>query len=354
LIVLRVHRGAELGAMNTLALPSRAGCLVGAANEAQIEEALALARDEALPVFVLGGGSNLVLSRVLDALVLQPVNRGISRAQCSGQSVEFTVAAGEQWHALVIESLARGWFGLENLALIPGTVGAAPVQNIGAYGVELERFIVSVRAFDLEAGRWRDFDRDSCGFSYRDSCFRHGGGQRFIISAVTLRLSLTPEPEIRYSALAAQLEQQQSAQPTPQDVFQAVVAIRRRRLPAPELLPNAGSFFKNPLVSHGQYGELLARFPGLVGYGQGEAGVKLAAAWLIEQSGFKGHRSNVDAAGGGVGMHDQQALVLVNYGGASADEVLAYANQVSAAVRAQFGVTLAREPQWIRADGSRA
>ena len=345
---MELQQDVDLSALNTLALPSRARYFVRARSEQHIEEAVNFALETAVPLFVLGSGSNLVLSPTIDGLVLQVANRGITQQHDDPRRVCFTAAAGENWHGLVVQTLDRGWCGLENLALIPGTLGAAPVQNIGAYGVELDRFVVAVRAFDLTAMAWLDLSRDDCAFAYRDSVFRHGARQRYIISTVTLQLARPHPLEIGYAALRAELEQRGLAQPTAQDVFDAVVAIRSSKLPNPAVLPNAGSFFKNPLVSEAHHRRLQAQFPGIVAHPQVSGGVKLAAGWLIDQAGLKGR------AQAGVGMHRQQALVLVNYGGAGAREVLACADQVCATVLRKFGVELEREPLVIASDGSRS
>jgi UDP-N-acetylmuramate dehydrogenase len=293
-------------------------------------------------VFILGAGSNIVLPRQLDALVLQLAIQGVA-VQDDGRTVE--VAAGEDWHGLVADMLTRGLHGLENLALIPGTVGAAPVQNIGAYGVELEQLIVSVRALDTETGQWLQLSRQECEFSYRDSLFR-SRLQRYVISRVRLRLSRSTRVNTRYAALRQELDAQGIGEASPQQVFNAVVAIRKRKLPDPGLRPNAGSFFKNPVISAAHYGQLLQRYPGMVGYPQGDGSVKLAAAWLIERAGFKG------VSRAGVGMHEQQALVLINRGQADAGQVLDYAREVVSGVQSLFNVSLHIEPLLVQGDGS--
>lgn len=342
---MEVRRGHDLSRANTLALPWTAGAFVRAADAADIEEAVRLARAERWRVFVLGGGSNLLVSPRIDALVLQPALCGLELVDHPDGTVAVTVGAGENWHELVQSMLEAGCHGLENLALIPGSVGAAPVQNIGAYGVELAQFLEGVVAYDMEAGRWVRLDRRTCRFGYRDSIFRAEASGRYVISAVELRLRRDCCVEVGYGALRDELQRRGVSHPTPRDVFEAVVSVRRSKLPDPALLPNAGSFFKNPVVSAAHCARLRERFPDIVAYPQSDGDCKLAAGWLIEQAGFKGRIV------GGVGMHPRQALVLVNYGGADSAAVLAYAAMVQAEVGRRFGVQLEREPLLVETDG---
>lgn len=335
----------DLRAMNTLRLPSTARYFFQAEDEQQIVDAVAWARRQGLGLLLLGSGSNVVLPRQINALVLQLLNRGIAVSSSRSQNVQVDVAAGEDWHGLVSEMLSRGIHGLENLALIPGTVGAAPVQNIGAYGVELQQFVVAVRALDTTTLQWRELTPQQCAFSYRNSLFR-AQPQRFIISQLRLELSHLATVNDSYAALRTELDRRGITSASPAEVFDAVVDIRQRKLPDPRRQPNAGSFFKNPLISAQLYSQLCLEFPELVAYPQADGRVKLAAGWLIEQTGFKGvFRQDV-------GMHQQQALVLVNRGCADAAAVLAYADEVAAAVKSRFNVSLQREPLLVRGDGS--
>ncbi len=337
----KIRNDVDLGSKNTLGLPCIADYFCASADEDELAGAIAWARENKLPVLVLGEGSNLVLPARLNALVLQLTMTGYVVRSAEPDIVD--VAAGNDWHQLVTELLAAGWYGLENLALIPGTVGAAPVQNIGAYGVEIERFVHSVRVFDMHTLRWLDMPRADCEFRYRHSIFRQHP-QRFMITRVRLRLSRRMQVNDTYGALREELERRGIGQASATQVYDAVVHIRRQKLPDPRLEANVGSFFKNPVVSQLHYELLRQQYPGLVAYPQG-ADVKLAAGWLIEQAGFKGKSSN------GVCMHPRQALVLVNQSGASASDVLAYADSVVAKVESLFGVVLQREPVLVSSDG---
>lgn len=289
---------------------------------------------------IVGLASNLVLPPELDDPVVLVRLRGVRLA---GQSLTHRwvdVAAGEVWHDWVMESIRRGWPGLENLALIPGTVGACPVQNIGAYGVEVADRLEHVRVWDFEQRRVRCLTREACRFGYRDSVFKTPAGQSLLILSVRFALPLVWQPVLDYPDLAA-LKAQASAQPgclTPEAIAQQVMQVRRAKLPDPATEPNVGSFFKNPVISTEQAEALKRRFPSLVAYPVSAHETKLAAGWLIDQCGWKGRGV------GEVQVHDRQALVLVNRGGASATDVLAVATQIATDVVRVFGVTLEIEP----------
>lgn len=341
-----VQRDVDLIGMNTLGTPCRASHFTCVADEQELEEAIRWAGKNGLRFFLLGEGSNVVLPARLNALVVRLVNRGISVAEgLVGEGASVDVCAGEIWHGLVESMLARGLYGLENLALIPGTVGAAPVQNIGAYGVELSRFVSGVRVLDTRSMEWLDLAREDCDFSYRSSRFRRCG-QRYIISLLRLQLSHTPRVEDSYQALRDELNRRGIETATPRQIFDAVLSVRQSKLPDPADLPNAGSFFKNPVVDTGRCEELVQEFPDIVFYPQAGGVVKLAAAWLIERAGYKGLERK------GISMHRQQALVLVNRNGADAVRVLAYAAEVESAVRKMFGLSLECEPIILDSDGA--
>jgi UDP-N-acetylmuramate dehydrogenase len=314
---------------------------------------------------VLGGGSNVILPSTLSSLVVRVALKGIALVESAAEHWLIDVAAGENWHDWVVTATARGWWGLENLGLIPGTVGGAPVQNIGAYGVELCQRIASVTAWHVATQNCITLSRAECEFAYRDSVFKRARRGEWLIVSVRFALPKAWQPVLTYPDLAkhpqlalasrdvtAQASHPATAQPvsaqaahtataqpvSAQVVLDAVCDIRRRKLPDPAVLGNAGSFFKNPVVSAAQHVALQARFDKLVAYPQKDGGFKLAAGWLIEQCGFKGLRS------GAVGVHAQQALVLVNYGGAHAAELLALASTISQSVEKTFGVLLEIEP----------
>ena len=336
---MQILRAESLRRRNTLALESRASALVEAQTSTDVAEALAWASAESVPVIPLGEGSNLVLAGDLEGLVLLQCSQEMQLLAQRGESVDIRVSAGHNWHALVRRTLEAGYFGLENLALIPGTVGAAPIQNIGAYGVELDRFVRRVHALDIATGGELSLEADECDFAYRDSIFKRELRDQVIITAVDLRLSRTPQVEYGYPALRAELDHLGIDKPQPEDVFRAVVDVRRRRLPDPAIEPNAGSFFKNPIVDEAVAQSLLTQHAAMPAYAQADGRIKLSAAWLIDQSGWKGQRR------GGVGVHPGHALVLVNYGSDSGAELLALADGIVTSVEQQFGVVLEMEPR---------
>lgn len=333
-----IREDVELQPFNTLALAGRAAHFATLTDLDQAHAALAFARERGLPVTVLGAGSNLVLAGDLPGLVLQVAIRGCELVAERDDHLELRLGAGEDWPTTVEYCLAQGWYGLENLALIPGTVGAAPVQNIGAYGVELAQRFVALEALDIATGAGRRFERDECRFGYRTSLFKGDERDRWLITSVTLTLSRAPRLVLEYPALAEALTAQPATAHTPAAVAAAVCALRRARLPDPALLPNVGSFFENPVVAAGQAAALAARFPGLVTFPAPAGRVKLAAAWLIEQCGWKGVQRD------GVAVHDRQALVLIHRGG-GAVALLALAAEIRDSVRARFGVELVPEPR---------
>lgn len=333
-----IRRDVELQRFNTLALSGRAEYCALVTDLDQARAALAFARDRGLAVTVLGAGSNVVLTGDLPGLVIRVAIGGRELVTTRADHLELRVGAGEDWHATVEYCLAQGWYGLENLALIPGTVGAAPVQNIGAYGVELAQRFVALEALEIATGELRQFSGADCGFGYRDSFFKRTGRDRWLITSVTLALSQAPKLVLEYPALRAALAVLPEATQTPAAVAAAVCALRSARLPDPAVLPNAGSFFENPVVPEQQAQGLAARFPGLVTFPAPAGRVKLAAAWLIEHCGWKG----VQQAGAAV--HDRHALVLINRGG-GATALLALAAAIRDSVQARFGVDLVAEPR---------
>ena len=295
-------------------------------------EALRAGGERAL---VLGQGSNVVLPERLEQPVVLVGWRGLSLDVQDGEAL-LTAAAGENWHGVVRHSLGQGWAGLENLALIPGSAGAAPIQNIGAYGVELSERVVEVRVLDRAGERVRTLDAEACGFGYRDSLFK-ADPARYVVLSVTLRLARRLAMRLDYPDVAVELRRQGVTQPTPRQVAEAVIRIRRRKLPDPRQWGNAGSFFKNPIVDSGQAERLARTEPGLAAY-PAAGGVKLAAAQLIDRCGWKGLRWR------GVGVWHRQPLVLINFGNGSGPDFLALSEQVQRSVRERFGVDLELEP----------
>jgi UDP-N-acetylmuramate dehydrogenase len=334
----RLHEQFPLRGLNTFGVEARARwfCRVRGADD--LAALTADPRLAGLPRLVLGGGSNLLLTRDFDGLVIKVEVPGLRELGDTGDAWHLEVGAGENWHATVERLLAMGRPGLENLALIPGSCGAAPVQNIGAYGLELAQRIDSLAAWDFASQRLLRMTAAECAFGYRDSLFKHALAGRRLILSVTLALPKRWRPAEGYADVARELEQQGVAQPDARAIFDAVVAIRRRKLPDPAVIGNAGSFFKNPIVSREGHQALIERHPSLVGYPQPDGSVKLAAGWLIEAVGLKG------ATQGRAGVYEKQALVLVNRGGATGAEILALARKVQEKVAEVFGVWLEPEP----------
>ena len=326
----------DLSALTTLRLPAKATARRDVADLPALRDALAFARAAGLPVIVLGEGSNVVFAGDVEALVLRYTATGRTVLAEDVDTVTLRVAAGEHWHALVARCLEQGYHGLENLALIPGTVGAAPIQNIGAYGVELAAFVEAVHAVRIADGGTLTLSRADCAFGYRDSIFKGALRDAVVITAVDFRLRRTPAPVTDYPSLREALAGRTAA-PGPRDVFEAVVALRRARLPDPAVTPNAGSFFKNPVVDTATADRLARQYPAMPQF-EAAGGRKLAAGWLIEQCGLRG------AEGEGVAVHPGHALVLVSRGG-DGRALLALARRIQDAVADTFGCRLEIEPR---------
>ncbi|SFR48352.1 UDP-N-acetylmuramate dehydrogenase [Marinobacter daqiaonensis] len=325
---------ADLKGLSTMATPARARYLVRATSARQATDALAWAEAQGLPVQVVGGGSNLVFCDDFPGLVLHMDLRGRHWESVVEDSAVLALAAGENWHRAVLYAAGAGYRGIENLALIPGTAGAAPVQNIGAYGVELADTLVSLDAWDRVEHKWLTLTNGDCRFGYRDSLFKQEP-ERYLILGIRLALSRTRPYRLGYGELAQWFA---DARPdSPMAVAEAVMTVRRRKLPDPGDLPNAGSFFKNPVVSEARWQQLEADWPGIVGY-PAENGIKLAAGWLIDQCGWKGYRNHH------VGVHHHQALVLVNHSAGTGADVLRLAERIRKDVLARYGVVLEMEP----------
>ncbi len=323
---------------NTFGIEVRARYFVQVATVPQLLAALALPQAQAGPLLVLGGGSNVLFTQDFPGLVIRLGLMGREWLREDGDHVWVRAGAGEPWHGFVQWSLANGWGGLENLSLIPGTVGAAPMQNIGAYGVELRDTFDSLEAVEIATGQVQVFDNAACQFGYRESIFKHQAKGRYVITSVTFRLAKQPTLHLGYGAIRDTLAAAHIAEPTIHDVGRAVVQIRQSKLPDPAQLGNAGSFFKNPEIGQAQYDALKAEFPTLPGYpGTSPGHLKVAAGWLIEQCGWRGKRV------GNTGAHKDQALVLVNYGGATGAEIWALAQAIQASVQAKFGIALQPE-----------
>lgn len=335
---VKVHEHYPLGKLNTFGLSAAARFFAAPESEAQLQDLLSSETASSFPLMILGGGSNVILAGDFPGLVIQPAMKGIRCLEVSEDDYLVEVAAGEVWHDFVQHALAQSWYGLENLSLIPGSVGACPIQNIGAYGVEITDFFDSLTAVEIATGKLCEFTHAECHFAYRDSVFKQELVDRYIITRVRFRLLREPAVKVGYGDIQKELAEKGIENPSPQQVADAVIAIRQRKLPSPAVIGNAGSFFKNPVVSQAQFQQLQQRYPGIVAYSQGED-MKLAAGWLIDQSGWKGRRM------GPVGSYEKQALVLVNHGGASGADVLALAQAIQADVLQRFGVQLEMEPR---------
>lgn len=331
-----IEHDADLCRANSLALPARAERLARPATVEQLSALLA-ERNGNEPLYVLGEGSNVVLAGDLPGLTIIPALRQIELLREDDEHLWVRAGAGAVWDQLVAETVARGWLGLENLSLIPGTAGAAPFQNIGAYGAELADVLEQVEAVAVADGRVVRFNADECQFGYRDSLFKSQRRGEFLITHVTLRLRRQGRCQIGYGDLQARFADIPEQEITPAAVRRAVIDLRQSKLPDPRVLANAGSFFKNPMVKKAQAQRLRERHPDLVAFDQGQHS-KLAAGWLIEKAGWKGRNL------GPVGMHRHQALVLINHGGATARQVLDLATAVKQDVHKLFQTELEQEP----------
>lgn len=287
-------------------------------------------------MLVLGQGSNILFTDDFHGVVVRNEISGINVVDEDESSVIIEAGSGVIWNDLVDYAAGRGWWGVENLALIPGTVGAAPVQNIGAYGVEAADVIMRVNAFRLEKRQWQVFENGECDFGYRDSIFKHELRNGVIICSVVFRLSKKARPRLDYSGIKEELERMNLSEPSVRDISSAVASIRRSKLPDPAKLGNAGSFFKNPVVSETEHTRLVSKYPHLRAHRKGDS-YKIPAAWLIENAGWKGYRE------GDTGCYEKQPLILVNYGNAGGKEILAFSEKIRESVFAGFGLSLERE-----------
>ncbi|TAD85758.1 MAG: UDP-N-acetylmuramate dehydrogenase [Bacteroidetes bacterium] len=333
-----IHKHISLKPYHTFGINVLAAGLAQFESLGQLQALLATAEAQQFKkLLVLGGGSNVLFTQPFDGLVLKNNIDGITVVAEDDEQVWVKAGAGVNWHALVMHAVNHGWGGIENLALIPGCVGAGPMQNIGAYGVELQSVFHQLEAYHLHDKTCVSFSLADCSFGYRDSVFKRALKGQFVILSVTLRLQKQPKFNVGYGAIRTQLEEMGVQELTLQAVSNAVIAIRQSKLPDPAVLGNAGSFFKNPTVDASVFASIQQQFSAVVGYPQANGMVKLAAGWLIEQCGLKGFRL------GQAGVHGKQALVLVNHGNTTGTEVLALSKMVIAAVQSKFGVVLEAE-----------
>jgi len=334
--MLQIQENVSLKNFNTFGVEANAKYFVEINRKDELAELFLDPQWKQTKTLVLGGGSNLLLLNDFDGLVIRINIRGIEH-RISHNDVYIEAGAGEVWNDLVNFCVIRGYAGLENLSLIPGSVGASPIQNIGAYGVELKDVFRSCNAFELATGNFKTFSKEDCRFEYRESIFKNELKDQYIIVSVKLQLSLVPNFNLKYGAIEEELARRNITSPTIKEVSQVVSHIRVSKLPDPSTIGNAGSFFKNPIISDDQFNIIQSKFPEIVHYPAGDSQIKLAAGWLIEQCGWKG---KVNAH---TGTWKNQALVLVNHGGATGEEVYAFSSQIIDSVYAKFGVRLQRE-----------
>jgi UDP-N-acetylmuramate dehydrogenase len=303
----------------------------------ELQSVLKFSVDSSLSILIVGGGSNILLTKNFDGLVILNSLKGKTVVEQNENQVKVKVASGEGWHDFVMWSLDNNWSGVENLSLIPGSVGAGPMQNIGAYGVELKDVFVELEAVEITTGKVCTFTKEECHFGYRESIFKNVAKNKYFIMSVTFLLNKSDELKTSYGAIKTELEKMNIVHPNSRDVSNAVIAIRQSKLPNPKVLGNAGSFFKNPEIPIENFNKLKAEFPDIIAFTGANGGMKLAAGWLIEQCGWKGK------VVGHTGSHKDQALVLVNYGEATGKEIHELALAIRESVKAKFGVDIELE-----------
>lgn len=333
---MKIHQDYSLKKLNSFGIDARARYYVEVTTKEELIHVLNL--DDYPDKFILGGGSNMLLRGNIDALVILLNLKGIQFKQENENCIWLEAQAGENWHQFVMYCVNNNYGGLENLALIPGNVGTAPVQNIGAYGVELKDYFFSCKVVDRKTLQEKELSKEACKLGYRDSIFKNEAKDRYVITAVTFKLTKrNHQLHTEYAALQDELKKQHIDQPQLRDIAEAVINIRSSKLPDPKEIGNSGSFFKNPVVSKTVLTTLQQEFPKVPFYELGEDQVKIPAGWLIEQAGFKGKRF------GKAGIHDRQALVLVNHGGATGKEIWEVAQNVQTEVKKKFGIALQPE-----------
>lgn len=335
---MQIESGVSLKPYNSFNLPAVAQTLVRIASDADVRRVVDHPTLGRAPKFVLGGGSNIILTRDMPQVVLKVEVLGMRLVQERADAWIVEAGAGENWHAFVEYTLDNGFPGLENMALIPGTVGASPVQNVGAYGVELKDRFESLDAVDLVTGRSVTLHAGICAFGYRDSVFKHSLAGRSVITRVRFRLPRPWLPVLGYLDIERKIAETGVSRPSPRQVFDWVCGIRRSKLPDPQVLGNAGSFFKNPVVTPEQCRDIIGRDPEIVHYPLPDGSIKLAAGWMIDACGWKGKSV------GQAGVYEKQALVLVNRGGAIGSEVMLLAGAIQESVYGRFGIRLEPEP----------
>ena len=336
---MKVEKNIALGKLNTFGIKAKAAEFVSIESQEEAATFFAEYDLENKKFLILGGGSNLLLTKDIEGVVIQNNIKGIKKIEEDDQHIVLEVGAGENWHQFVIHCVKNNYAGLENLSLIPGNVGASPMQNIGAYGVEVKELITKVLALEIETGNLVEFNNAECAFDYRSSIFKTSHKDKYFITAVHFRLKKSPEFNIEYGAIKQQLEKDGVAKDnlSIKAISDAVIAIRQSKLPDPKKIGNSGSFFKNPIITEEKFNQLKKRFKSMPAYQLPQGGYKLAAGWLIENAGWKGFREK------DYGVHRNQALVLVNHGNASGEEIFDLSERILYSINKKFGVKLERE-----------
>ena len=327
--------------LNTFGLESQAQSFEEVKSVEELTEILKNPDLKNTPKFILGGGSNILLTRDVDALVIKISIGGIEKVKEDDEHIWLHAGAGEKWHDFVMYCVEHGYAGIENLSLIPGTIGAAPMQNIGAYGIEIKDVVETVEAIFYDSAETRIFSKEECNFGYRESVFKHELKGKCIITGVTFRLNKKPVYHVEYGDIQKTLQEAGIESLSIKAVSDAVIKIRKSKLPDPAEIGNAGSFFKNPEIPEEQFNKLKTDYPALPGYPVSPGFIKVPAGWLIEQAGWKGFRD------GSIGVHTQQALVLVNYGGGSGEEIKLLSQKIQKSVEEKFGISLIAEVNFI-------
>jgi UDP-N-acetylmuramate dehydrogenase len=339
---MKLHENYPLKEVSTFHVRTLAKFYTEFASVNELKEILSSELVRSKPFMILGGGSNLLFTGDYEGVIIRNAIKGISAVKEEGDTIFLRANGGEKWHDFVLYCVDHNYGGIENLSLIPGTVGAGPIQNIGAYGVELKDVLTEVEAINIETQEVKRFTNEECKFGYRESIFKGSEKGKYIILAVTLRLEKHPKKvNVSYGSLSKEIEELGIKNPTIKDVSNTVIKIRSSKLPDPEKIGNAGSFFKNPVISIKQFEKLKTNHPSVISFPAHEGHIKLAAGWLIEQCGWKGKRF------GDAGVHKYQALVLVNYGDATGKEIFDLSTRIIESVKEKFGVELEREVNMI-------
>ncbi len=338
---MEILQDLSLKSLNTFGIDVRAKLLLDLDKESKINELINTLKNVPENILCLGGGSNILFVDDFNGLIILNNLKGMKIIESNDEFVILEVAAGENWHNFVKLSLKNKYYGLENLALIPGKVGGSPIQNIGAYGAEQSDFFVYLKALDLENFQIKTFTKDECGFNYRTSVFKNKFKKKYLVISVAYKLFKKPSINLKYSELAEEVQKIPTINPDPEYIFETVCRIRQRKLPDPTVLPNAGSFFKNPIIEKDKFYQIKENFEDFRGYEMPDGRIKVFAAWLIEKCGWKGFRD------GNAGVHQNHALILVNYGNATGAEIFNLSNKIKDSVLQKFDILLEPEVEIV-------